>query len=178
MLQHSFFSLFWHLLQFWLRLSLSSAKCDGRTGIFWQTAHRWSMKKKKKSHLIFITPFFWWWTFHISCMDNKTMNIWWFSSRSNLRSPSFLPFFLHQKKTGKMHKICRQSKYMRYIKVFLLKKKQVWPIYSLQKLCQMVGFIYRPISQLRYYGFWFSAFCVFPSAIHTSLLETLRRKIT
>ena len=36
------------LLQFWLRLSLSSAKCDGRTGIFWQTAHRWSMKKKKK----------------------------------------------------------------------------------------------------------------------------------
>ena len=36
------------LLEFWLRLSLSSAKCDGRTGIFWQTAHRWSMKKKKK----------------------------------------------------------------------------------------------------------------------------------
>ena len=29
-----------------------------------------------------------------------------------------------------------------------------------------------------YYGFWFSAFCVFPSAIHTLLLETLRRKIT
>ena len=48
MLQDSLFSLFWHLLQFWLRLSLSSAKCDGRTGIFWQTAHRWSMKKKKK----------------------------------------------------------------------------------------------------------------------------------
>ena len=29
----------------------------------------------------------------------------------------------------------------------------------------------RPISQWPYYDFWFSAFCVFPSSIHTSLLE-------
>ena len=36
----------------------------------------------------------------------------------------------------------------------------------------------RPIFQCWYYGFLFSAFCVFPSTLHTLLLETLRRKIT
>ena len=36
----------------------------------------------------------------------------------------------------------------------------------------------RPIFQWLYHGFLFSACCVFPSAIHTLLLETLRRKIT
>ena len=35
----------------------------------------------------------------------------------------------------------------------------------------------KPIFQCWYYGFWFSAFCVFPSAIHVLLLETLHRKI-
>ena len=35
----------------------------------------------------------------------------------------------------------------------------------------------KPIFQCWYHGFWFSTFCVFPSEIHTLLLETLRRKI-
>ena len=32
--------------------------------------------------------------------------------------------------------------------------------------------VFRSISQWRYFGFLFSAFCVFPSAIDTLLLET------
>ena len=48
----------------------------------------------KKSHLIFITPFFWWWTFHISCMGNKTMNIWWFSYRDHNGQTSRVAFLL------------------------------------------------------------------------------------
>ena len=40
-----------------------------------------------------------------------------------------------------------------------------------------LGILLRPISRL-YYVFLFSAFCVFPSAMYTLLLETLCRKIT
>ena len=128
------------LLQFWLRLSLSSAKCDGRTGIFWQTAHRWSMKKKKKITSDIHNPIFL--MMDISHLMHGQQNHEYLMIQLSVKSKVsfFYPFFCINK-AGKMHKICRKLKYMRYNKVFLL-KKQVWPIYSLQKFYQMVGFIY------------------------------------
>ena len=122
MLQHSLFSLFWHLLQFWLRLSLSSAKCDGRTGIFWQTAHRWSMKKKKKITSDIHNPIFL--MMDISHLMHGQQNHEYLMIQLSVKSEVsfFFTLFFCINKTGKMHNICRKSKYMRYIKVFLLKK--------------------------------------------------------
>ena len=166
------------LLQFWLRLSLSSAKCDGRTGIFWQTAHRWSMKKKKKITSDIHNPIFL--MMDISHLMHGQQNHEYLMIQLSVKSEVsfFFTLFSASTKQGKCTKYVGNRNTCAILKCSFWKKQQVWSIYSLQKLCQMVGFIYRPIFQLQYYGFWFSAFYLFPSAIHTSLLETLCRKIT